>query len=189
MNNKGYTLVELLATVVILGIVMSIAAYGVIGAINKSKARSEKIFVDSLEKEINTYISKNRFKFNTGSNIGSFNKCHRSYEDSGNCYNDEEYKVDIYEIEDDFSLDLLANEEYIKGGKIINPKNKLDCLSGNTFPQILLFKDDESVYYYYVDLDDLSCDISDDNRIISNIPKSMCIALGGTYEEECVKNE
>ena len=41
MNNKGFTLVELLATIVILGVVMGIATYGVLSAINNSKLKSE----------------------------------------------------------------------------------------------------------------------------------------------------
>ena len=59
LNSKGFTLVELLATIVILAIISGIATYGVIGAINKSKAKSEQIFVDKLSNLIDDYLDLN----------------------------------------------------------------------------------------------------------------------------------
>ena len=57
MNNKGFTLIELLATIVILSLVMGISASGIMGVINQSKARGEKLFVSKLSKSIDDYIN------------------------------------------------------------------------------------------------------------------------------------
>ena len=186
MNNKGFTLVEMLATVVILGAVMGIATYNVIGAINKSRERSEKLFVSKLETVIQSYISDNRFNWMTdGDSIGSFDKCRR-VNDDGSCYSEEDkqytnfYTVSGLDIlNSSFDIKLLADEKYVQGGKIINPKNKLNCLDNETRPNVFLYKDEDSVFYYYVDLrgDNTSCSINNDNAIISNIPEKMCNVL------------
>lgn len=198
MDNKGFTLVEMLATVVILGIVMGIATYGVISAIDKSKEKSEKLFVSKLEDVIQSYIGDNRMNWRTGTIIGNFIKCRRFNDDDSSCISDDDSRTaNFYGINGDglnnssFSLNVLANERYIQGGVIKNPRNKLDCLSGGKNPIVTLYKDDDSVYYYYVDLrgDKTSCEIDDNVGIISNIPKNMCSKLSGyTWDRDvCVK--
>ena len=130
MNNKGYTLVELIATVVILSIVMGIATVGVVGVINRSKEKSEKIFVDKLENVIQTYINKNRYLgsltvLDNNSDI-SFEKCRR-VDDDNNCDGDIQ-EVKLYRYSP-IQLSQLADEDFIKGGQIINPKNKKNCIT------------------------------------------------------------
>ena len=192
MNNKGYTLVELIATVVILSIVMGIVANGVIGIINRSKEKSEKIFVDKLENVIQTYINNNRLDWQIDNSFATkeFNKCRR-IKDDGDCYSDiETTQVDLYKIKDSFSLSSLEDDRYIKGAKIINPKNKKNCLSDDKNALVDLYKDSDSVYYYYVDLENLACEITKDYAIVSNIPRNMCISLDWNYDndkEMCVK--
>ncbi|MBR3161250.1 MAG: type II secretion system protein [Bacilli bacterium] len=196
MNNKGYTLVELLATIVILGVIMGIATYGVIGVINRSKEKSERIFLNKLEDVIKTYIDENRFisSWSASESVGFFQKCRRVNGD-GTCYEDEEETVNFSKVSvsgnNYFYLKELEQEKYIQGGKIINPKNKEKCLSDGNETEVLLYKDSDSVYYYYVDLKDNSCDINNDNTIITNIPKNMCDALGTGWRYEgdlCVKS-
>ena len=48
LGNKGYTLVELLAVIVVLSIVVAITAGAVITYLNKSKDESYKILIDSI---------------------------------------------------------------------------------------------------------------------------------------------
>ncbi len=197
MNNRGYTLVELLATIVILGLVMGIATYGVIGVINISKERSEKIFVDNLEAVINTYINEKRLNGDwITNNTGKvFDKCRRIKEEDGSCYSEEDKsEVELYEVKDssgnDIKLNVLEDEKYIQGGKIINSRNNKVCLEGlssEEIPKILLYKDSDTVYYYYIDLS--GCIVGEENAIISNIPKNMCSVLGWNYNNNkvCVK--
>ena len=220
MNNKGYTLVELIATVVILSIVMGIATVGVVGVINRSKEKSEKIFVDKLENVIQTYINKNRYlgtldASNDNSDI-VFGKCRR-VDDDNNCDGDIQ-EVKLYRYSP-IQLSQLANEDFIKGGQIINPKNKKNCMDeiiesnendntsvdddcsysrkerANESKKVLLYKDSDNVYYYYADLYYLYCDIDKENRYISNIPKNLCNSLGmdsfvwNSEKNMCIRNE
>ena len=82
--------------------------------------------------------------------------------------------------------------------KIVNPATKEKCLNNSKNPEenpeekpkVRLFKDDDYVYYYYVDLsgNNTSCHISDENAIITNIPKKLCSALKAV-ESEGIKCE
>ena len=90
----------------------------------------------------------------------------------------------------------MADPKYIQDAKIINPKNNLNCLENlSDVPNVLLYKDEDSVYYYYVDLrgSKTACDISEEDGLITNIPKKLCASLTGFSwddgKKECVKNE
>ena len=78
MNNKsGFTLVELLATIIILGIIISIIGYVAINAINKSKEKSYKVTINEIEKDANNYLMENtnRLFFLTNNDKGYEYQC------------------------------------------------------------------------------------------------------------------
>ena len=58
-NNHAFTLVELLATITILGIVLSITVYVSINAVNKAKENSYKTTKSNIEKIASTYLEEN----------------------------------------------------------------------------------------------------------------------------------
>ncbi len=60
MNKKGFTLVELLAVIVILGLVTTIAAYSIFNVWGKSKEGLLKDRIQSIENAAITYYSENR---------------------------------------------------------------------------------------------------------------------------------
>ena len=189
MNNKGFTLVELLATIVILGIVMGIASYGVISAINNSKIKSEKLFVDKIGTAIEGYLSieGNRL-VEIPDTTTEFQKCRSDQEDnSANCRTSELKELstihlkDITEINNNSRLKIKTINE----SDLVNPKNKKNCVIGDNNPEIRVFKDSEYKYYYYLDLtENTSCEISYENAVISNLIKNACNALKeGAYTE------
>lgn len=177
MNNKGFTLIEVLATVVIIAVVMGIATTGVIKVINNSKKSSEKVFTDKLATYIESYINLygSSLSTNTNKTTYTFEKC-KKVNDDGSCQEDNPVTSTAYELE---SFDLIkitkTDPVIISEDKIVNPKNKQKCLTSKN-PSVRVFKDSDYIYYYYTDLSgsNTSCDISDDNAIITNIPKKLC---------------
>ena len=183
MNNKGFTLVEMLAVVVILGLVMGIATNGVLNYIETSKKKSEKIFVDKIENAIKSYISLNGSGISnkTGESPIAFTKCKRVISGGSSCSDDDKVDSTAYAL-NGFKLSEITDRDddsanLVRKDSMVNPKNKEKCLEGTSDPIVQLFKDSEKVYYYYVDLSSLSCDILVENKIITNIPNNLCVAI------------
>lgn len=61
MNKKGFTLVELLATIALLAIIMMIAIPTVNGIIEKNKKKNCQILNDNIIEAAELYISDNRY--------------------------------------------------------------------------------------------------------------------------------
>ena len=192
MNNKGFTLVELLATIVIIGLIMGIATTSAISTINNSKKKSEKVFVDKLATAIESYININGSQSSeiTGTEV-QFEKCRRVNDDN-TCLEGTSKTVEVTELTPFNLKDITTGDTAtISEDKIVNPSTKEKCLNG-TNPEVRLFKDDDYVYYYYVDLsrNNTSCNISDENSIVTNIPKKLCSAINtGKIESEKLKCE
>ena len=159
MNNKGFTLVELLATIVILGIVMGIASYGVINAINSSKNKSEEVFVNKLGTFIDSYIVENTSIFNDNIKCGSFIK--KIY--SG------DKTVDISKV-GSFSITELVDKEFVDRSKFVNPKNKEDCY--NSSVSVNVYRDDDYVYYYSVNFNGV-CGLRKYNSLPEGVSSCM----------------
>ena len=182
MGRKGFTLVELLATVVIMSIVLGIASYSVIGIINTSKKKSENLFVQEIDKAISQYITLDtKIRPLVKGNVSfKFKKCLKfNGNDKETCALYTDYDVEAYEMFDGSNgnsilLNVLLENEFFDDNKLINPANKKDCLEGKN-PIIRIFRDSDYVYYYYVDLrgSNTSCEISDENGIINTLPDKL----------------
>ena len=55
MNNKGFTLVELIATILILALVMSIASYSIINVIRNAKQKNYDLLIDHIKEGAELY--------------------------------------------------------------------------------------------------------------------------------------
>ena len=72
INKKGFTLVELLAVIVVLGIVASISIYAITNTIRKTKEKSYQVTINEIENMANDYLLENNGKlFFISSNDGS----------------------------------------------------------------------------------------------------------------------
>ena len=58
MNRKGFTLVELLGTIVIIGLVIAGSAFGIIKLIDESKSKGKNISIASIEKDAGVYAEE-----------------------------------------------------------------------------------------------------------------------------------
>ena len=58
LNRKGYTLIELLAVILIIGLILGFSTYGIINAFNNSKNKSLTISVNSIKESAETYATE-----------------------------------------------------------------------------------------------------------------------------------
>ena len=65
MNKKGFTLVELVATIALLGIIAIISFVSINGVINQSKVDNCKSLVGNIKSAAKEYVSDNRYKLNS----------------------------------------------------------------------------------------------------------------------------
>ena len=58
LNKKGYTLIELLAVILIIGLILGFSTYGIINAFNTSKNKSLTISINSIKESAETYATE-----------------------------------------------------------------------------------------------------------------------------------
>ena len=62
LNNKGFTLIEILAVVVILGVLSTIMIPSVTSIIKKNRVENQENFKNSLISAAKAYITDNKYK-------------------------------------------------------------------------------------------------------------------------------
>mgnify|MGYP003549115285 FL=1 len=149
MNNRGFTLVELLATIIILALVSGISIVGVMASQENAKKKLENNFMNDVGNAIDMYISMNTDSLKFGSNsVGKINKGHGV--------------VNVYVTIKSF--DDIVGSGIISRNDLINPVNNNRC-DGN----IKIYRDDDYVYYYSVSLDDcIKYDVN--KKTLTNLP-------------------
>jgi len=145
MNQKGFTLVELLTTIVILSIVVGITIIGVNGGFSTAKDKTEEIFIKTLEDALNIYIDSDakKLSFTTSSSICTLQKRFG--------------KSKVYGITSSITLNDIINSEYIPLVKeeVVNPAN--EEVACNLNAPVSIYHDDDYVYYYRINKEDLEC--------------------------------
>ncbi len=145
MNRKGFTLVEVLAVIVILSVVMGIASYVVLHVIESSGKKSEEVFVHRITDAFESYISLYGSEFKENDTV-TFVK------------DGKDVKVKKIGF---FTLSELVNKGLIDKDKFINPKNKKNCYTYDTKKlRVGVYQSEEYVNYFYFDFSQLdNCDI------------------------------
>ena len=137
LNNKGFTLIEVLAVIVILSILMAIMVPSVGNIMKKNKADNYQNLEDSIISAAKIYISDNRYQITVG-----------------NC--DDSNKADIESInnvtltDSKITIQTLANAGNLKttsDGKILNPKDKTSLNLGNSYV-VVKYQCDKKDYEY-----------------------------------------
>lgn len=106
LNKKGFTLVELIATIVVLALVVSISAYAITNIINSAKEKNYELLIKNIKDASETYYQECKYKYSNNSGI----TCN-----------------------DNVTLQDLVNYGYLKGNGtkdnkmvIVNPKDNIN---------------------------------------------------------------
>lgn len=160
MNRKGFTLVELLATLVILGLVTTIVSFGVNGGFGEAKKKTEGVFIGTIKDALNIYLDSDARELDFSSKCtSSLTKNHASV----NVYYE---KITFFDV-------INSTYKPITWDDLVNPANKdIACYSADYPINVTIYKDDDYVYYYSVNKDKFEC-LLDKDGIISNLPEGF----------------
>lgn len=153
MNNKGFTLVELLATIMILALIAGISMISYSGYLNRSKDKTEEIFKKNISDYIDAFITSNTNNFSDNTLVGS------------NVYS-QKYNNHTITFQD------LIDSNIINAKDLKNNTNNKVC-STNT--NITIYRDNNYVYCFIVYL---NCLDSSDNEV-SNCSSYIMDRIGG----------
>ena len=149
MNRKGFTLIEVLAVIIILGIILVVAVPNISNIFNNSKLKSEDVFINRLSTVIDGYV-----KLNTDT-ISFTREADSGQKDGQN--------VTIYggtiTINNIINESLLLLEDYVNAGN-----KDIQC---NPNAEIEVYKDSDFVYCHKVEASELNC-------ITEDYIKSIC---------------
>lgn len=81
MNNKGFTLMELIATIVLLGVLASVSFVSITAVLENSKEKNCVSLVKNLVSAGTEFASDNRYK--SANNAAAYNKLHEVIIDTG----------------------------------------------------------------------------------------------------------
>ena len=142
MNNKGFTLVELLATVVLLAIIVGIVLVSTNGGFKKSKEDTEKVFIDTIKDAMDMYLDSDAKNLGYKGTNCTINKTHK-------------IGVKLYKA-NDITFNDVINSTYhpLTESDLVNPANDKKCKSTAT---ISIYRDEDFVYYYKIDKTNLDC--------------------------------
>lgn len=114
LNNRGFTLVELIATIVVLALVMTIGSYTITGVLKRSKEADYELLITNIKSGVEAYYQECKYSGSTYIN------CPSVLEDG------------YYSIK----LGSLVEYGYLKGNSkgsddkviLVNPVDKVDIL-------------------------------------------------------------
>lgn len=110
-NNKGFTLIELIATIVILALVMGISTYSISAIIKNSKEKNYELLINNIKDAAENYYQECKYSNNTGIT----------------CSTDDEGKL-ITKLESLVTYGYLKSNDTDSSSsqKIVNPKDNED---------------------------------------------------------------
>ena len=130
-KKNGFTFVELMAVIVVIGIILVLVVPSLLGNMNEAKEQTEIVFVKNIDKSINNFIAKhkNEFKVDTES----------EYSIAG---------TDVYKVTKSDGNNYKFND--LKVGDFVNPKNSNSC---DLNAKVELYRDINFKYYYRYNLE------------------------------------
>lgn len=142
MNRKGFTMIELLAVIVVLGIVLVITFPNMTDVFKSSKLKSEEAFVERISQSIDSYVTLN------SSSIGFF-----EYGTAEKNYGGSDHTVNIYK--ETITMNTIISSNIITGKDYKNPGNENVACNKNA--EIEVYRDSDYVYCHKIKKDSLGC--------------------------------
>ncbi len=170
LNKKGFTLVELLAVIVILALVAGISIVAIFTSLGNAKKKAEKEFLTQLGNSVEAYIDLCLGGMHTD---GSGEGCNKLMISLSNGI-DVEYiekahgNVTVYQDKSIYSFDEILNEGILNEKDLVNPVNSKNCKQA----KIRFYRDGDYVYYYKVILP--GC-LEYNSNIIHNFPDTYSL--------------
>lgn len=155
MNRKGFTLVELLAVIIVLGVIAGISVVSINYGLEQARKETENVYVKTLRDAISVYLNSEgkELKYTTKACVAT--KLLGTSE--------------VYES-DTITFRKITESDFkpLAESDFVNPANEeKKC---NLDAEIRVFRDEDYVYYYLFNGSDLECLEENDDEIISNLP-------------------
>lgn len=170
MNRKGFTLIEVLAVIIILGIILVFVVPSIMDIYKNSKLKSEEIFIKRLSQSIDSYVKLNSDEM--------------SFADAGKAIKNEEsssYQVTLVKgtisVQDIIDSKLLFKENYINAGN-----KEAVCNTNDNIIEV--YKDSDYVYCHKVQVSELECLTEDYIKSICPNENQTCYAIDTCIWEE-----
>lgn len=142
MNRKGFTMIELLAVIIVLGLVFTITFPNLTSAFKSGKLKSEEAFVNRVSEAVDSYVTLN------SSDI-TFN----NYGEGTKTYGGQEHTVTIYigtiYVNNIISAGIISANDYK------NPNNEETNCSTNL--PIEVYRDSDFVYCHKIPKTSIDC--------------------------------
>lgn len=168
MNRKGFTLLELLTTFVILGFIVLVSVFSISRAFNITKKKSEDVFVETIKDAMEMYLTSDDVK-----KLEFTTECRNTLNKS---FGDRK----VYKKVITFNDVIYSEYKPIATSDFVNPANEdVQC---NVNASLTIYRDEDYVYYYSVSKSSFGClkNVSADEEtgveyksIISNLPEGF----------------
>ena len=160
MNKKGFTLVELLATIVLLGVIAGIVVITVNTGFGNAKKKTEEIFVSTLQDALDVYLDTDARQLSGKNDVGYVKKTH------GNV---RIYLIGTVSFNDviNSSMSPLNEDDFVNPAKEDGTCNTTSNLENAI---IEIYRDADYVYYYKFEKGELdNCFLKD--GVVTNLPE------------------
>lgn len=166
MDNKGFTVVELLATLVVLSLVVGVTFAIVNTNFGKAKEKTEEVFVDTIKDAMDMYLS---------SNAKALTFAVDTSDDGSECKIFKKHGiVKVYKAITNFSSVIESDYHPITQDDLVNPADEdLVCAIASDI-EISVYRDEDYVYYYKINKSEFEClkNINEGyDSFISNLPE------------------
>ena len=174
MNRKGFTMIELLAVIVVLGIVLVITFPNMTDVFKGSKLKSEEAFVERISQSIDSYVTLNSSNITFAKQSKKFIKC----------LGLSPQKVEVYKST--IKVEDIINDGIITENDYKNPGNENGNCKKAT--EIEVYRDSDYVYCHKIKEVQLNGCLSDEyikkNEIVDNNEKYIVNTCVWKIEKE-----